>query len=177
MLLIIILVIVSFPAHAQYAEYDNFSTLKKQYNGSSYTPQNGDIYDPPTVAILSLLIPGCGQFITKEPGRGMFFTGAALTSVGVYIYCRNKSSEYTYDYSVYGHQTVKEPSKSYAYIGISALFAYIAIAAWSYYDAYQIARVKNLYHREVRLTPVVSLMKTETNTMAPFAGASISFVF
>jgi len=49
---------------------------KEKYDYKNYTYQKGDRYDPGTAGVCSFLIPGLGQAVSGEIGRGiLFFTG------------------------------------------------------------------------------------------------------
>jgi TM2 domain-containing membrane protein YozV len=60
---------------------------KSRYDYHRYIYQPGDPYNPGSAGVASLIIPGLGQMISGEPGRGLgFFTGCtgflALSVVG-----------------------------------------------------------------------------------------------
>lgn len=56
---------------------------KEKYNSSEYFYQPGDPYNPLICGVASYIIPGLGQMVAGETGRGLIFTGAFFGSVVV----------------------------------------------------------------------------------------------
>ncbi len=57
---------------------------KKQFDYRSYTPQVGDLYNPAVAGLSSLLVPGLGQMLSGETGRGLAFLAG---STGCWTVC------------------------------------------------------------------------------------------
>lgn len=53
------------------------------YNSRDYTFENGDPYDPLLCGVASYFVPGLGQIMADEVGRGLTFTGIFAGSLAV----------------------------------------------------------------------------------------------
>jgi len=58
---------------------------KLKYDYHDYTRSAGDRYDPIVAGVTSSLLPGLGQIISGEPGRGFVFMGAFAGCAAIYI--------------------------------------------------------------------------------------------
>lgn len=106
-----------------------FAQYKHLYDPSFYRPEYGDPYSPGWCGFASFLIPGLGQGIAGEWGRGVAFFGAhvGMTSAGLLL--------------------AEETD------GISALVALGLVLIndiWSIVDASKVAKIKNMYTQDVR---------------------------
>lgn len=111
-----------------------YKELKDIYSPSEYISMPGNPYSPGLSGVLSFLIPGLGQMICDEVGRGFGFLGG---SVGLVI-VTGVGLGYSY-YSI-GAAVVATIS----YIGLLTLDI-IAIV-----DAVKVAKVKNMYVQDMR---------------------------
>lgn len=114
----------------KYKEYKNF------YNTKNYVPQPSDPYSRGWAGVGSLLIPGLGQGIAGEWGRGALFLLGDVGLWGVQL------AGVSYD-SYYG---------TYEYSGLyyGAFIASVALSIWSICDAVHVAKVKNMYNQDLR---------------------------
>ena len=118
-----------------------YKQLKKIYNYKNYTPTYGDRVSPGWCGVASFFIPGLGECINNEWGRGVgkFFGGIALMTAG---------SVLVYTGSAYG-------STGMAIGGIVCSLGALAIDIWSIVDAVRISKVRNMYIRDLnKLYPV-----------------------
>ena len=76
-LTICFVLILNFNSNAQYR------LNKEKYNSSEYFHQTGDPYNPLICGAASFYLPGLGQILAGETGRGLIFTGAYFGSVVV----------------------------------------------------------------------------------------------
>lgn len=143
-----------------------FSEYKDLYDRKMYVHQPGDPYNPGVAGVLSFLIPGLGQGIDDEWGRGIIFT---LGYVGIgALAC-----------AVYDEH---DPTPS---IIVSSLA--IVLNIWNIADAINVAKIKNMYNQDVRrlrmtqvdctLSPFVSKTPDLGTGSHAFAGLSFSLTF
>ena len=64
---------------------ESYRTLKSKYNYKNYVYDSHDRYNPFLSGIASALLPGAGQFITGEPGRGMLYLGGIGVSAMTFL--------------------------------------------------------------------------------------------
>lgn len=141
---------------------------KQIYNSSMYIPQYGDPYNPTTAGIASFFIPGLGQMLSGEVGRGLAFMGgyygsylvtvigASMVTDGIGYYGIDNNYNYNYNYNNYSNTGM------YLLIagGIAALTTYI----WSIFDAVKVAKVNNMYMQDLRNNRVSIQLKPYIET-------------
>lgn len=117
-----------------------YGQLKKLYNFRDYVPTYGDRYSPAWTGVASFFIPGLGQCINNEWGRGLgeFFGSAALMTVG--SVCSQLS--YYEDASPYYQMEIAAAVVCYA--------AALSLDIWSIIETIRIAKVKNMYERDLK---------------------------
>ena len=124
-------------------------------------------HSPALSGVCSWWIPGLGQMICGEVGRGVAFLGGFATCIGVMAL--GFSSNTTQGTAV----------------ATLAAIGYLTIDICAVVDAVRVAKIKNLYeqdlHRQtstldVRLQPYVSSLSTATNR-TPVAGFSLAVNF
>lgn len=154
-------------AGMKYREY------KKYYDTKYYVPDTHDPYSRGWAGVASLFIPGLGQAIDGEWGRGaIFFLGNV--GLGVIELSQRSWNEYF---------------NRYEYSGVSyvALAARVALNIWSICDAVHVAKVKNMYYQDIRGQRASVDLKVEPffaytptgiqNSLQPTAGLSVKFMF
>jgi hypothetical protein len=72
LLSIILLILIPAFVNAQY------KINKTNYSYSNWPFEEGDPYNPTTCGVLSFFIPGVGQMVAKETGRGFAFLGGYI---------------------------------------------------------------------------------------------------
>jgi hypothetical protein len=112
--------------------------MKELYKDVPYKYQNGDKYNPALIGGASALVPGLGQIITKEYGRGaLLFLG---TTTGAFMF------NIGFIYVIAGEPGIKTP---FLFIGGLALFNTCYLLSIT--NAMKIARIKNLYYRDLKI--------------------------
>lgn len=153
-----------------------YSEYKSLYDKSMYVHQPGDPYSPSWAGVASFLIPGLGQGVADEWGRGaLFFLANLGLGVGSYI---------TY----YGMLHYREPYKTnntYYFWAITA--ARLAVDIWSITDAVKIAKIKNMYNQDIRgqrtamleygISPSLTFVPDINCALTPVAGVSLNLSF
>lgn len=153
-----------------------YRDYKKLYNYRNYTRQFGDPYNPTLSGVASWLIPGLGQGICDEWGRGAaIFGGYVAISLGWAA-----TIVTTATYNPYNNTYTANPS---TLLLTTALLATYNI--WNIVDAVHVAKIKNMYyqdlhgeHANVRLgiTPYITYLNTP-ETSSPALGLSFGMSF
>ncbi len=135
----------------RYRDYEQF------YNPRDYVYATGDRYSPVAGGICSWLIPGLGQMVNGEVGRGFAYLGGAagcavLTSVGAML----AAEGLIYMTSGQGYKS------SVAIAGVAIMYAGLAglviVDICAIVDGVRVAKIKNMYERDVRtLSSVMSI--------------------
>lgn len=153
-----------------------YSEYKDNYDYNKYIHQPGDPYNPGVAGVTSFLIPGLGQCIVDEWGRGTLFF---LANLGLGI-----GSGVTY----YGMTHYREPYKTNNtnYFWIITVTR-LALDIWCISDAVKIAKVKNMYNQDIRsqrtsqleysISPCLTYTPCINNELQPIAGLSLSLSF
>lgn len=124
----------------RYREYKNL------YNTKEYVPQRDDPYSRAWAGITSFIIPGLGQGIVGQWGRGFAIIG---TNVGLWVL--QLSDTYAYD-----DGTVEMGGLAWG-----AFAARLALNIWSICDAIHIAEVKNMYYQDLMAQRAALDLKVE----------------
>ena len=136
-----------------------YSQNKLKYDYHLYTPQFGDPYNPAISGVCSFIIPGLGQMICGEVGRGLAFMGGTYGCmvVGMVGFAMVTGSVYQYDYypgQVYRTNTLGIAGLSMALVGLTAM---TGVYIWSIVDAVNVAKVNNMYIQGLRRSSSVNL--------------------
>lgn len=163
MLTLTLFVLFAYTLEAQYRE--NI----KNFNYKDYSYEPGDRFNPTLAGAASFLVPGLGQIIVGETGRGLAFMGGSIVSTIIFAkgLIQFEESSITYSY------TNSKPDFGYRgrdliWIG---LIGSLGITFWSMGDAVRVAKVNNLASREINkkvsfsLQPIV-LPQTNTKLFA-----------
>lgn len=147
------LLLLSAELNAQY------KVNKHTYDYKSYTFQPGDPYNPGVCGIISFLIPGVGQMIASETGRGVAFLGGYVACWAVVI---GVSAAYEVNDAYTGNVTGTTSNFGVAMIG---LIGAIVVNIWSTVDAVRVAKVNNLVWRDnyktgagLQFSPVIKVL-------------------
>lgn len=144
----------------------------KLYDTKNYRPQSTDPYSRGWAGVASAFIPGLGQGVAGEWGRGaLFFLGNLSINLTAYTQISvDKHGYYTYT-DLY-----------WALLAIG-----IAFDIWSICDAVHVAKVKNMYYQDIRarqtaqveysINPFVSVTPDLGLGNKPLAGLSLSMSF
>lgn len=145
----------------RYRDYKSF------YKASDYVRQPGDEYSPAVGGLCSWIVPGLGQVLCGEVGRGVgFFCGAVGASVlmGVGLGVGDLTG---------------------AILSLAGSAALLAIDISAIVDGVKVAKVKNMYMQDLRrkssldikLSPYVSTFAMSSGSYYPVAGLSLSLSF
>lgn len=154
------------PTVVQGMPYRQYRAL---YRPSEYVRAPGDRYLPALSGIASYFIPGLGQMICGEVGRGFAFLGATV-----------------------GAALLPPVASALAYSSADASFllsagvcCFLAVYVWSIVDAVQVAKVKNMYRQDIRrmetqvgmrLYPSVNLFPSPSGERASY-GVTLALTF
>lgn len=112
--------------------YRDYNTM---YRASDYVPAPGDKYIPALSGVASFFIPGLGQMICGEIGRGFAFLGM---TVGLPV-----AATLFAVFSNGGYATVTA-------CAAAGVLTFMAVDIWNIVDAVQVAKIKNMYTQDVR---------------------------
>ena len=106
-----------------------YDQLKNMYDYRMYRPGGYERYSPAWSGVASFFIPGLGQLICGETGRG--FGQFALSTMCDIV-------------------TVVSIVEDLEVLGPLTSLAHLGIAIWSIVDATRVAKVKNMYENDLR---------------------------
>ena len=150
-----------------------YKELKGLYNYKEYEATFADRYSPGWTGVASAFIPGLGECINGEWGRGLgkFFGNVALmTTANVFV-----QKSYVDPYPTWKTDIV---------VGVVCYAAALGLDIWSIVDAVRIAKVKNMYEQDLKKTyaidvdlyPSVNYVQTG-NAIQPTAGFTLAMRF
>lgn len=155
----------------KYREYE------KLYDPAEYVASYYDAYDPALCASLSI-IPGLGQMICHQTGRGFAFLGgaiggAAMIGAGEGLLMVGLNDD---------NKGIVAAGATILAVGVVGL---LSVEILSVVDAMRMAKVKNMYMQDMKrqsadvslqLRPCVSTVKI-ANTQSPTVGMALSLNF
>ena len=154
-----------------------YRDYKKLYNYRNYTKQFGDPYNPTLSGVASWFIPGLGQGICDEWGRGAaIFGGYILGSMAWAV-----SIVGTSHVGPNGSNSL-DPDPTTILLSTTLLAAY---NVWNIVDAVHVAKIKNMYYQDIRgrqtslqmnISPSFTYIHTP-ETSAPVMGLSMHIGF
>jgi hypothetical protein len=147
----VILLAFAFNINAQ-----TYSINKDKFDSHQYIPEYGDPYNPAVSGICSLIVPGLGQMMCGETGRGLAFMGGfagctVLFVAGAVQFTSNNFRDYSY--SGYSGNS----GNSGVGVMLMGIGGMAAIEIWSIFDAVKVAKVNNMYIRSLRRTSSLKL--------------------
>ena len=151
-----------------------YKVLKKQYDYRTYSLTTNEKYPPVAMAVASFFIPGLGQCICNEWGRGLgFFTANVALNTTSYIL-------------LFAAADSGESTESFLESIAPALICYcttLGVDIWAIVDAVRVAKVKNMYFNDenylplnIKLEPIIALVPTCNNAQLTY-GLSLKFSF
>ena len=146
-------------------KYRDYSSL---YRAADYTWAPGDRYLPALSGVASFIIPGLGQMICGEVGRGFAFLGM---TVGVPVVATVAAVAF-------------DSYASMASCIAVGVLGCLAIDIWNIVDAVQVAKIKNMYLQDMRreysfdmdLFPSVNCIPTSSGMQTSF-GLTLAMSF
>ena len=131
----------------------SYKNLKQVYSPANYVKSSEDPYSVFWIGAGSLFVPGAGQLVMKETGRGWAFLGSSigLSVVGGVLAGRARS---LVQVNNNGSVTVPEANRGAVNGLVAGAAAVCAVqlgaCIWSCVDAVNIAKVKNQYYRDAK---------------------------
>lgn len=161
-----------------------YRELRGQYRPRDYYRRPDDPYSPSSAGVASALIPGLGQCITGEFGRGAaFFVGNIMLGMAATANTAALSEGYYYDGQGIKHYETYYNDTAAVCLGL----AYVGLYVWNIVDAVRIAKVKNLYHQDmnrrqaslrINVEPYLNFSPaTQLATAQPVGGLSFKIDF
>lgn len=169
-----------------------YKDLKDRYNAKYYEKSSIDPYSTFWTGLASFAVPGLGQVIAGETGRGIaVFAGDAAFSLAGYLVA-NKALDYVQkdangkpvkdekgELIVTDEKNFKKYAGALIGVGLGNAIYWI----WNICDARKVAKVKNMYYQdlggramEFNVYPSVDLAMTADGT-TPVAGMTLSLQF
>lgn len=154
------------------------------YDSYDYVHTDGDRYSPAGSGVCSFLIPGLGQMICGEVGRGFAWFGGELLSTGVIA-----GGYLMFAVGVLGLISGEQRFTNLTYGGIGMMtagsVAAISINIASIVDACLVAKIKNMYERDIQsmsalhldMSPYISMTPLGSTSATPVAGLSLRLSF
>lgn len=142
-----------------------YKELKSMYNYKDFTPTHSDKYSPAWSGVASFLIPGLGQMICGEVGRGFAWLGGSVGCSLVAVLADPRSAG----------------GKTTSFI---ATLGAMAIDICAIVDGVRVAKVKNMYVQDLKngyaldfdFYPSVNYIQTECGVQ-PTAGFTLAMKF
>lgn len=141
-----------------YSNAQTYKLNKLKYDYHTYTREITDPYNPALCGVCSFFVPGLGQLVAGETGRGIgFFAG----SVGCGLVAR------------VGAQMVVNGNESGVAPMLLGLGGAIFVNIWSIVDAVKVAKVNNLYIRDKKLSMLDIQLKPYITRIDTYQGTDI----
>ena len=157
----------------------SYREIKRIYNPKEYIRDVSDPYNPGVAGVCSFFIPGLGQILDAQVGRGLLMmVGAGVcagATVGIANYLQSNQARYDKEIGVYSA------------IALVSAIGFLSIDVWSIVDAVRVAKVQNMYNQDLRklytnndinlsLSPSLAYVPM-ANGIAPTAGFALRVVF
>ena len=140
-----------------------YSINKTKYDYRNFQFQPGDPYNPGLCSGINLLIPGLGQMIAGEGGRGAAFLGGYIGCVVIYA-VGSVQAVVALDDELYGGPAYSGEGLPAMIIGVGGM---ITVLVWSIVDGGRVAKVNNLAWRDknntgynMKLEPYIAPLQT-----------------
>ncbi len=155
---IICLLVICFVSLFVQLNAQTYKQNKLVYNPKLYVPEYPDPYDPALCGIASLFIPGLGQMLAGEVGRGFAFLGGNVAFGAVAV---AGSIMMSFDYTNNYDSKMFPSGLGLALVGTLGM---LSINIWSITDAVRVAKVNNMYIRDLRKTTAMEV------SLSPYVG-------
>lgn len=152
-----------------------YKQYRKLYRASDYVSMPGDRYSPLVGGLCSFFIPGLGQAVNGDVGRGLAFLGGYTAGVVATAIGANLASSAVY--AEYGKGDA-ELEIAGSIIMLAGVVAFVGVDIWAIIDGVQHAKIKNMYLRDITALSSVDIKLNPYigSTATPFGyGASPAF--
>ena len=153
-----------------------YRNLKHIYDYKDYQPSIYESRSPGGMGVASFFIPGLGQMISGEVGRGLAWMGGHVGAYGV----MNLGSVMLESGEYYGSENLTAYGTLFFLTGLASV---LAIDICAIVDAVRVAKVKNMYEYDLYkklysldFHPSVNYILTPTGTQ-PTAGFTLALNF
>ena len=150
-----------------------YRELKHIYDYEDWCPDRGDKYNPTVMGLCSFLVPGVGQMISGEVGRGFAWLGGA---VGCYL-LTNVTTVLGVAVAFTGNGAAA------TLLLLSGPAAMLTVDICAIVDACRVAKVKSMYAHDLRkfnytidLRPSINCIALP-NGIQPTAGLTLAMNF
>ena len=156
---LVALVLTATTLSAQVVPGMKYKDVKGMYNPKMYVKSMTDPYSPGLAGVCSFLVPGLGQVVSGETGRGIAFFagdvgfGVAATACAVKFMSyaqKDANGNYVKDSSGQIVMTDEKAAKSWAIGLASVCVASLVYDIWGICDAVKVAKVKNMYYQDLQ---------------------------
>ena len=182
---VLFLAALAMPSLAQEVPADpRYRDIKDLYDPRAYVYDFSDPYSPGWAGVASFVIPGLGQCICNEWGRGigilaanvgfttLEYLEASALFVGVLAGTPNPVSGLLPANIVVGPAMVAVSAGA----AVVTLAGHVAFNIWNISDAVRIAKVKNMYYKDMSIVPSLALVPSgSTFRPAPGIGVRVTF--
>ena len=158
---LILILFISSAASSQYRLNKTF------YSSKNYTYLAGDPYNPSLAGLTSFFVPGLGQMISGEVGRGFAFLGGFSGGLILIVAGVNLSNSYTEDSP--GNEGSLVLVTSMVAVGLIDM---VVIDICAITDAIRVAKVNNLAFRDknktgykLQVTPYIGSFRSENTPL------------
>ena len=136
-------------------EYLQYKDCRKIYDARNYVPRYDDPYQPFAAGIVSYFVPGLGQTICGEPGRGLsVFLTTELMATSTLLSLVYTPGFFDNRYYYEEQAVMQEPTQWDHVRNITLLAGTCAMYVWNIFDAVKVAKIKNMYHQDVCDYPI-----------------------
>lgn len=157
-----------------------YKDLRRIYDYRDWKRSSQDPYNPSVMGVCSWLVPGLGQMICGETGRGVgMLVGAvgsvAVTGAGAYMFM-------AYRKSPSGNKINDANFVAGSFMMAVGALALVSVDVCAIVDACRVAKVKNLYDQSwkkttsMELRPYVDYIQMSDN-LQPAAGVTFALKF
>ena len=191
-LIVAALALTAASLSAQVVPGMKYRELKDIYNTKEYVKSDIDPYSRGWAGLASFVVPGLGQVICGEAGRGIaIFAGDLALGAAVkltadkYESYIQKDASGNYIKDVEGGYVMTDDKEAMKWGGAMICLAVgnVAYWIWNICDARMVAKVKNMYYQDLQMRPVefraypsVSSAITSQG-IRPVAGLTLSMQF
>jgi hypothetical protein len=157
-----------------------YNEYKDLYNTNYYIHEAGDAYSPFWSGLASFVIPGLGQGICGEWGRGLCIMA---TNVGLSVLFYGSLAAWNAAYN----QETQEGGEGASLLVFASVIGQVCLDIWNVFDAVKVAKVKNMYQQDIRaqrasfdirIDPFIAYNPSiTTSNNQPTAGLSLKVLF